>query len=170
MQGPSARLLSLLLTLGFTALQSGVAHRLLDEGESTIVGCTVTMENEPAERLAAIEEAIANEVAIIKEEVSTSAIINPPLSITVPVNAVILGPSNAPLLEDPLPTNQNVIDQITAMNTASANDITITKSISSSVDSSIPFQYKLCRSVQTVTNDLWYAASTQLLQRTRPPR
>lgn len=114
------------------------------------------------------------EVAAIKDEVSAFEITVPPLSITVIVNAVILRPSNTLLLEDPLPTAQNVIDQIAAMNTASANNIAIPGSIPSGVDSPIPFNTSSAapsRLLPMISGTRPVRSRRMLSpQRTRPPR
>lgn len=65
------------------------------------------------------------------------------------------------LVETRLPTDAEVSAQIDAMNTASRNAITIPGSTASGVASATPFEYKLCRGIQRVSNDAFYACSTQ---------
>ncbi len=154
----SALLLSLAVLLSLAA-----AHSHSYDASSATVGCPVTMEDQSSERVTTIEEMIADEVATIKAQASIAAITVPAGSITVPVNAVIIQPVTAALLEGfPLPTAQNVIDQVAAMNAASADDVVIPDSTPSGVAAATPFTYKLCRAVQSATpNDAWFASSTQ---------
>ena len=160
------RVVSLDLLFGLAALVlTGLAHSDIEaasDGSSLIVGCPVSIKDESPERVAEIQEAIANETANILAQASIAAITVPPLSITVPVNAVIIRPVDNALLEGlTLSTVAQIQAQIDAMNAASANAVNIPGSTPTGVAAATPFLYKLCRPVQMApANDAWFASAT----------
>jgi hypothetical protein len=114
---------------------------------ANIVQCPVSAESLTPERPQQVEDAIAEASQAIIARRSQARPTAAPLSITIPVSAVIIAPANEALLESDLPTIAQVEAEIDAINTASRNGITIDGSTPSGVAAATPFEYKLCRAV-----------------------